>query len=185
MSKKLAPYILDDILEDINLINNLNKNNLQNVLRELVVKYNEINKRTNLEIENIIESTNLNLKKQLDDFEKEKKLLEKNSDLNYFQFKKRIITTFLEIVDSLEIFQQTQENKVIDGIISRFYNILNSLNVEVINTKVGDEYDPSVHYVLYTESKINEKKGKIVKIIKKGFTFNEEILRHTMVSISE
>ncbi len=93
-----------------------------------------------------------------------------------------LIRELLPVVDSLEkaVEAGNSEN---EAILSQFMAILKRLGVSLIDPK-GEQFDPSLHEAIKTESTHDAKKDHTVHtVMQKGFSLNGKVLRPAMVSV--
>jgi molecular chaperone GrpE (heat shock protein) len=187
LNEEIDNLLLQNIEDKKKIINNYSYDFLKQFCENLLYKlenmnfeYNELNQKSqqlNLRYNEILSELKNN-------FDKEKLFLEQKTISDIKSANKQIIINFLEVLDNLEMMSIDNTDKVLNGCIERIYSILKSNNVFILDVKIGDIFDPEKHFVLFTESN-NEKPGKIVKIIRRGFIMYEQIIRHTLVSVSE
>ncbi len=100
-----------------------------------------------------------------------------------------------KLMDSLEIFNQAVNMETEDPQLKNFLYgfkmiddmILNALKEEglsVIETKVGDEFDPTKQHAMDKEYNPEQKENTILKVVKKGYMFKDRLLKPTQVVIN-
>jgi molecular chaperone GrpE len=117
---------------------------------------------------------------------------------NYFNLEKEGL--FLKIISILDEFEiagknlpnELKENEYIKGIfkiVEKFYEFLKNEGVEEIEA-LGKIFDPNYHEaveILSPDSKSDDEKsfkdGEIVEEIKKGYIFNNKVIRPTKVKV--
>ena len=57
--------------------------------------------------------------------------------------------------------------------------------LKVIDCKIGDEFDPTIHHAVATEKVEETEKNKIIEIVSKGYLYKERIIKPAMVKVSE
>ena len=99
------------------------------------------------------------------------------------------------LIDSIEIFNQALNIKTEDPNLKNFlygfkmidemiYNALKDEGVSVIETKIGDQFDPSKQEAMDVEYDPEKPENTILKVVKKGYLFKDRILRPSMVVIN-
>lgn len=100
-----------------------------------------------------------------------------------------------KMIDSIEIFDQalgietedTNFKNFLYGfkmIKDMFMNALNEEGVKVIETKIGDLFDPNTEHAVDKTHDPEIADNTIVKIVKKGYKFKDRLLRPAMVVIN-
>ncbi len=100
-----------------------------------------------------------------------------------------------KLIDSIEIFDQALNVETEDPnfknflygfkmIKDMFMQSLNQEGVTLINTKIGDSFDPLLEQAVDTTNDPNVEDNTIVKIVKKGYKFKDRLLRPAMVVIN-
>lgn len=99
------------------------------------------------------------------------------------------------LVDSLEIFNQALNMETNDPNLKNFlygfkmidemiFNAMKDEGVAVINTKVGDPFDPTKQEAVDIEYDPQKPENTVLKVQKKGYLFKDRILRPSMVVIN-
>jgi len=107
--------------------------------------------------------------------------------------KKELISEIISFYDLLLKFQekfQTLENKEfqneVDFLETELSNILFNNSIDEIDENIGEKFDRDIHRIKQkTETKDLEEDQKIIKILKKGFVWNEKVIRKQEVVIAE
>jgi len=100
-----------------------------------------------------------------------------------------------KLIDSIVIFNQALNMETNDPNLKNFlygfrmiddmiYNSLKEEGVSIIDTKVGDEFDPSKQEAMDKEYDPEFKEHTVLKVVKKGYVFKDRILRPSMVVIN-
>lgn len=100
-----------------------------------------------------------------------------------------------KLIDSVEVFSQALNIETEDANLKNFlygfkmindmiFNALKDEGVVVIESKVGDEFDPNIHEAMDKEYDPEKPDHSILKIVKKGYKFKDRVLRPTMVIIN-
>lgn len=100
-----------------------------------------------------------------------------------------------KLIDSLEVFDQALNMQTEDKNLQNFlygfkmikdmmFNALKDEGVMIIESKVGDGFDPNIHEAMDKEFNPEFDENKIIKIVKKGYKYKDRVLRPTMVIIN-
>ena len=99
------------------------------------------------------------------------------------------------LIDSIEIFNQALNIKTEDPNLKNFlygfkmidemiFNAMKDEGVSIIETKIGDEFDPSRQEAMDVEYDPEKPENTVLKVVKKGYLFKDRILRPSMVVIN-
>jgi molecular chaperone GrpE len=97
-----------------------------------------------------------------------------------------------KLIDSLEVFDQALNMQTEDKNLQNFlygfkmikdmmFNALKDEGVMIIESKVGDDFDPNIHEAMDKGFNPEFDENKIIKIVKKGYKYKDRVLRPTMV----
>lgn len=100
-----------------------------------------------------------------------------------------------KLIDSIEVFDQALNMETEDKNLKNFlygfkmikdmmFNALKDEGVMIIESKVGDSFDPNIHEAMDKEYNPEKEQNTILKIVKKGYKFKDRILRPSMVIIN-
>ncbi|MFA7561407.1 MAG: nucleotide exchange factor GrpE [Candidatus Izemoplasmatales bacterium] len=100
-----------------------------------------------------------------------------------------------KLIDTVEVFDQALNTETDDNNLKNFlygfkmikdmmFNALKDEGVTLIESKVGDDFDPNIHEAMDTDYNQEKPENSILKIVKKGYKFKDRILRPTMVVIN-
>ena len=163
------------------------------------VKEEKTKKKKKSSIENQLESVQEELQsvkdkyyRNLAEMENFKKRM--NEDLKK-ERKYAGITMADKLIDSLEVFDQALNMQTEDKNMMNFlygfkmikdmmFNALKDEGVVLVESKIGDDFDPNVHEAMDVEYDPKAKEHTILKIIKKGYKYKDRILRPAMVIIN-
>ncbi|VVB65577.1 Protein GrpE [Candidatus Gugararchaeum adminiculabundum] len=97
----------------------------------------------------------------------------------------------LEFVDEFEMamdeIEKSKDKSVARGVELLYNNLVTMLEkngVVPFETEIWGEIDPGKHDVMYAEES-EKPAGRIVRVLKKGYTYKGKILRHAHVSVSK
>lgn len=100
-----------------------------------------------------------------------------------------------KLIDSIEIFNQALNMETNDPNLKNFlygfrmiddmiFNALKEAGVSVIETKVGDAFDPTKQEAMDKAYEADKPEHTVLKVVKKGYLFKDRILRPSMVVIN-
>ncbi|MFA6285435.1 MAG: nucleotide exchange factor GrpE [Parcubacteria group bacterium] len=148
-------------------------------------------------IKNLVKKANIYLENQntLDswkrcqaDFENYKKDQMKHQEEFRKYAKMDVLEQILPVVDNFEaslahVPGHSKENKWVEGIVyikKQLEDILKNNDIEEIEVKAGDKFNPEVHEAVGGDGK----KQKVAKVIQKGYKLNGRIIRAAKVEVS-
>ena len=70
-------------------------------------------------------------------------------------------------------------------IANQLTDVLINDGLKLIDTNIGDEFDPLIHHAMATEKVDEVEPGKVVGIISKGYYYKDRIIKPVMVKVSE
>ncbi|MCM1540385.1 MAG: nucleotide exchange factor GrpE [Blautia sp.] len=139
-----------------------------------------------------IEQLEDKVKRQLAEFENFRNRSEKEKHAMFETGARSVIEKILPVVDNFERGLATvpgdkQEDPFVDGmnrVYKQLLTELDNLGVKPIEA-VGKEFDPNLHNaVMQTESEEYES-GIVAQELQKGYTYRDNVVRHSMVSVVE
>ena len=137
-----------------------------------------------------IDELNDKLVRQLAEFENFRNRTQKEKDAMFETGAKSVIEKILPVVDNFErgIAVLTDEEKEGNfakgmlGIYKQLMDELDKMEVKAIEA-VGQEFDPNLHNaVMQTESDEYES-GMVAQELQKGYTYRDQVVRHSMVAV--
>jgi 8-oxo-dGTP diphosphatase len=98
-----------------------------------------------------------------------------------------VIEQILPVVDNFEaslahVPEKSKENKWVEGIVyikKQLEDILKNNDIEEIEVKIGDKFDPEIHEAVGGDGE----KQKVTKVVQKGYKLNGRILRAARVEV--
>lgn len=121
------------------------------------------------------------------DFDNFKKRNAATSATMYAQGVGDIITEILPVLDYLDLAiaaqKEEEQRKGIELVKNVFTTILSKHGVEEM-VCVGEVFDPNKHEAVMKKED-SENSGKIIEVVKKGYSREGKILRHPMVIVAE
>ena len=70
-------------------------------------------------------------------------------------------------------------------IAGQLMDVLMNDGLKVIDCKIGDEFDPTIHHAVATEKLEEMEANKVIEIVSKGYLYKERIIKPAMVKVSE
>ncbi len=100
-----------------------------------------------------------------------------------------------KLIDSIEIFNQALNMETNDPNLKNFlygfkmidemiFNAMKEEGVEIIDTKIGEEFDPNKDQAVDVAYEADKPENTVLKVVKKGYMFKDRILRPSMVIIN-
>ena len=174
------------------------------IAEEAVEETVETAKPAKKEHKNKYKEENIKLKTEIDALKND--LLRNRADLE--NFKKRmkeeaikdrkyasmnlvsdIITPLEYLTRACEFNAPTPEmNNFLIGfkmIASQLTDVLLNDGLKVIDCKIGDEFDPTVHQAVATEKQEGIENNKVLEVVSKGYLYKDRIIKPAMVKVSE
>jgi molecular chaperone GrpE len=132
-------------------------------------------------------------------FENTKKRLEKDKDLAVAYANESFASDILSVIDSLDSalamingidekninFDEFIE-KIKEGLVlidDQLHKVLEKHHIKPIDC--SGEFDPNLHQAVMQEESSEHESGKIVKVLQKGYTMRDRVLRPAMVSTAK
>lgn len=139
-----------------------------------------------------IAELNDKLVRQLAEFENFRNRTQKEKDAMFETGAKSVIEKILPVVDNFErgiaaLSDEEKENSFAKGMIGIYKQLtdeLTKLDVKPIEA-LGKEFDPNLHNaVMQTQSEEYES-GIVAQELQKGYTYRDQVVRHSMVAVVE
>ena len=70
-------------------------------------------------------------------------------------------------------------------IANQLMDVLINDGLKIIDSKVGDEFDPTIHHAVATEKVEGMEANKVIEVVSKGYLYKERIIKPAMVKVSE
>ena len=100
-----------------------------------------------------------------------------------------IIVPLEYLVRACEYQSSSQEmNNFLIGfkmIANQLMDVLINDGLKVIDCKIGDEFDPTIHHAVATEKCEEMETNKVIEVVSKGYLYKERIIKPAMVKVSE
>ena len=131
-------------------------------------------------------------KRLLAEFDNFRKRSEKESAMMIDIGASMILTKILPIVDNFErainsIPEDLKENSFVDGIDKIYKQMLKTfeeLGVKSIEA-VGKPFDANLHNAVMTDENAEGEVDTVVEELQKGYTYKDQVLRHSMVKVKK
>jgi molecular chaperone GrpE len=133
------------------------------------------------------------LKRVQADFENYKKRVQNDERELYGHLSAQIVSDLVPILDNFHaaithVPKESAESPWVTGITyieKQFEDVLRNYGVEPLEVKPGDHFDPTIHEALEHQGD-KEKEGTLVieKVIQKGYTLKEKIIRPAKVTVT-
>ena len=132
----------------------------------------------------------VSLAAEYDNFRKRSK---KEKENLYKDSVKDVAEAWLPLVDDLgravaaaEAMSEKVDKSVMDGIIliqKRAEQILASLKIKEINA-LGEKFDPNLHSAVMQTTDETKGEQEIVEVFQKGYTYDDRVIRHSVVKVA-
>ncbi len=100
-----------------------------------------------------------------------------------------LITPLEYLIRACEYQSDSQEmNNFLIGfkmIANQLTEVLINDGLKVIDCKVGDEFDPTIHYAVATEKRDEMESNKVLEVVSMGYLYKDRIIKPVMVKVSE
>lgn len=101
-----------------------------------------------------------------------------------------IVQSFLPLVDDLERALQNSEQEKSSPLFDGLNIILKNLkktfdNLDVKEIDCTTDFNPDLHEALMQVHSKEHKRGQIVQVLNKGYTFKNKVIRHAKVSVAK
>ncbi len=132
--------------------------------------------------------------RQMAEFDNFRKRTEKEKSEMFASGEKTVVEAILSVIDNferaLDMAAQDESKKddpFIDGmdkVYKQLMDELQKLGVKPIEA-LGADFDPNLHNAVMQEETEEYKSGKVCKELQKGYTLNDSVVRHSMVSVAQ
>ncbi len=139
-----------------------------------------------------IEQLEDRVKRQMAEFENFRKRTDREKQAMFETGAKSVIEKILPVVDNFErglatVPEDQQNNPFVDGMNRVYKQMLSEL--EAIGVKpieaVGCEFDPNLHNAVMQVASEEYESGVVAQELQKGYTYRENVVRHSMVAVVE
>ncbi len=168
-------------------LSSLNNKNPEELIEELKIAKNEIEYYRNL-----YEDTFNKLKYSLADLDNYRKTAEKQNSLKILSLKSTLLTFVIDMredfIRAIEIIKQNNVDKsIFEGLENILKNINSFLEKEGIKEieSLNGIFDPNFHEIIGFSYNDDIEENIITKEIRKGYLFNDRVLRPSLVEVSK
>ncbi len=179
------------------ITSNENDTNIED--KQNIVSSQEILERELIEVKKELRKTQELAKDYLDklrytlaDYDNYRKQMERQSELKIESSKAEFLSKFINIKDdfdrTVEIVNNNKiDEKVLEGLKGMLKNIDSTLSSEGLKTidAIGELFDPNRHEVVSVIHDDKMQDNTVIKEIRKGYFFNNKVLRPSLVIISK
>lgn len=132
------------------------------------------------------------VKRQLAEFENFRNRSEKEKQAMFETGAKSVIEKILPVIDNFErglatVPEDKKEDPFVDGMNRVYRQLLTELDnigVKPIEA-VGQEFDPNLHNAVMQVASEEYESGIIAQELQKGYTYRDNVVRHSMVAVTE
>ncbi|MBR1523679.1 MAG: nucleotide exchange factor GrpE [Lachnospiraceae bacterium] len=132
--------------------------------------------------------------RQMAEFDNFRKRTEKEKAETFANGEKAVIEAILPVIDNferaLDMAGQDEDKKDdpfiegMDKVYRQLIDELEKLGVKPIEA-LGADFDPNLHNAVMQEETEEFESGKVCKELQKGYTLNDSVVRHSMVSVAQ
>lgn len=132
------------------------------------------------------------VKRQLAEFENFRNRSEKEKQAMFETGAKSVIEKILPVIDNFErglatVPEEKKEDPFVDGmnrVYKQLLTELDNIGVKPIEA-VGQEFDPNLHNAVMQVASEEYESGIIAQELQKGYTYRDNVVRHSMVAVTE
>ena len=132
------------------------------------------------------------VKRQLAEFENFRNRSEKEKQAMFETGAKSVIEKILPVIDNFErglatVPEDKKEDPFVDGmnrVYKQLLTELDNIGVKPIEA-VGQEFDPNFHNAVMQVTSEEYESGIIAQELQKGYTYRDNVVRHSMVAVTE
>ena len=103
---------------------------------------------------------------------------------------KNFVLKLLSVIDDIDLAIENSEGSSkevlsngLSSIKNKFDNILKLKNIKIIED--NKKFDPYIHEALLKTESTEQEDGSILRVLRKGYAMNDEVIRPTQVEIAE
>ena len=132
------------------------------------------------------------VKRQMAEFENFRKRTDREKQAMFEMGAKSVIEKMLPIVDNFErglatVPEENMEDPFVDGmnrVYKQLLTELDNIGVKPIEA-VGQEFDPNLHNAVMQVASEEYASGVVAQELQKGYTYRDNVVRHSMVAVVE
>ncbi|SNX55236.1 nucleotide exchange factor GrpE [Thermoanaerobacterium sp. RBIITD] len=124
------------------------------------------------------------------EFENYRKRTEKEKGDLVEYGKEKVLTQILPVIDNFEralasqASDSTSFKEGVELIYRQFKDVLEKTGVKEIDA-LGQIFDPYKHHAVMQEEVEGKKENEIIEVLQKGYTFNNKVIRPSMVKVAK
>lgn len=126
------------------------------------------------------------------EFDNFRKRTEKEKMQNFDFGARDVIEKLLPVVDNFERALLTVEKededdaftKGVQGIYKQIQKMFEDLDVKAIKAE-GEKFDPNLHNAVMTDTESDVEEDTITQDLQKGYTYKDQVVRHSMVKVKK
>ncbi len=192
LDEEIFKYLKDGY--EVVVLPKLDENGQDTYFREIYIRKKDMEK----ELFEQLKSTQQRLEKVLaqytlmqDEVKKTKQRLQKDQEEEIQRGKEKFIKKFLPIIDNLyNALEHAKEkdSQIAEGLEMVINNILKTLSeedIQPIEIKRGQEFDPKYHDAIATQPSDEIKKNYILEVFERGYRIGDRILKAPKVIVSQ
>ncbi len=129
------------------------------------------------------------LQRNLAEFDNFRKRTDKEKSQMFSNGVISTVEKLLPVLDNFERALSTQNDKDgdfykgVDMINKQFVALLGELGVKEIEA-LNSEFDPNLHYAVSHEENEEFEENTVIEVLQKGYTYNEKVVRFSMVKVA-
>lgn len=124
------------------------------------------------------------------DFQNYKRRVEKEKKDIYAYANEKLIAQLLDVLDNFNRAQEQANSESaasalsegLEMIYAQLLRVLGDAGLKEISAE-EQSFDPELHDAVMSEDGGAEKSGKVTEVLKKGYTYNDKVIRHSMVKV--
>lgn len=159
-----------------------NKKCVNDEAEEITVDSEETKEKPDMEHERYV--------RLMAEFQNYKKRVAKEKNDIHAYANEKIVIELLDVLDNFEraLYEHRDEAesyaKGMELIFSQFRSVLEKAGLQEIEA-IGVEFDPKLHNAVMTEETDEYETGTVCKVMQKGYTLNEKVIRPSMVTVAK